>query len=113
MWKRILKKYAEKDPRIHYEILGGNRGIAGNTNAALSMAAGDFVILADHDDTIPPQAFYEVAKAINKHPDCDLLYSDEDKLDMDGKALFDPHFKPDFNPGSAYQCKLYLIIYLL
>ena len=51
------EKYAEKDPRIHYEILGGNRGIAGNTNGALSMAAGDFVILADHDDTIPPQAF--------------------------------------------------------
>ena len=62
------------------------------------MAKGEYVILADHDDTIPPQAFYEVAKAINKHPDCDVLYSDEDKLDMDGKALFDPHFKPDFNP---------------
>ena len=29
------------------------------------------------------------------------FYSDEDKLDMDGGALFDPHFKPDFNIGSA------------
>ena len=110
--EKVLKKYAEKDPRIHYEILGGNRGIAGNTNGALSMAAGDFVILADHDDTIPPQAFYEVAKAINKHPDCDVLYSDEDKLDMDGKALFDPHFKPDFNPDLLtsvnYICHLFL-----
>ena len=38
------------------------------------------------------------AKAINEHPDCDVIYSDEDKLDMDGGALFDPHFKPDFNP---------------
>ena len=111
--EKVLKKYAEKDPRIHYEILGGNRGIAGNTNAALSMAAGDFVILADHDDTIPPQAFYEVAKAINKHPDCDVLYSDEDKLDMDGKALFDPHFKPDFNPDLLtsvnYICHLFVV----
>ena len=111
--EKVLKKYAEKDPRIHYEILGGNRGIAGNTNGALSMAAGDFVILADHDDTIPPQAFYEVAKAINKHPDCDVLYSDEDKLDMDGKALFDPHFKPDFNPDLLtsvnYICHLFVV----
>ena len=111
--EKVLKKYAEKDPRIHYEILGGNRGIAGNTNAALSMAAGDFVILADHDDTIPPQAFYEVAKTINKHPDCDVLYSDEDKLDMDGKALFDPHFKPDFNPDLLnsvnYICHLFVV----
>ena len=111
--EKVLKKYAEKDPRIHYEILGGNRGIAGNTNGALSMAAGDFVILADHDDTIPPQAFYEVAKAINKHPDCDVLYSDEDKLDMDEKALFDPHFKPDFNPDLLtsvnYICHLFVV----
>ena len=71
------------------------------------------MILADHDDTIPPQAFYEVAKAINKHPDCDVLYSDEDKLDMDGKALFDPHFKPDFNPDLLtsvnYICHLFVV----
>ena len=59
------------------------------------MASGDFVILADHDDTLPEHAFYEVVKAVNEHPDCEVLYSDEDKLDMDGKALFDPHFKPD------------------
>ena len=66
------------------------------------------MILADHDDTIPAQALYEVAKAINGHPDCDVLYSDEDKLDMDGGALFDPHFKPDFNPDLLNQRQLYL-----
>ena len=111
--EKVLKKYAQKDSRIRYEILGGNRGISGNTNAALAMAKGEYVILADHDDTIPPQAFYEVAKAINKHPDCDVLYSDEDKLDMDGKALFDPHFKPDFNPDLLtsvnYICHLFVV----
>ena len=95
--ERVLKKYADRDRRVRYEILGSNRGISGNTNAALDMARGDFVILADHDDTLPPNAFYEVVKAINENPDCQVIYSDEDKLDMDGKALFDPHFKPDFN----------------
>ena len=48
-----------------------------------------------------------------KHPDCDVLYSDEDKLDMDGKALFDPHFKPDFNPDLLtsvnYICHLFVV----
>lgn len=111
--ERILKKYAEKDSRIRYEILGGNRGIAGNTNAALEMARGDYVILADHDDTLPPHAFYEVVKAINEHPGCRVIYSDEDKLDMDGKALFDPHFKPDFNPDLLtsvnYICHLFVV----
>ena len=36
------------------------------------------------------------------------FYSDEDKLDMDGGALFDPHFKPDFNPDLLDQRQLYL-----
>ncbi|MFQ9704691.1 MAG: glycosyltransferase [Enterocloster clostridioformis] len=53
----MLKKYADRDRRVRDEILGSNRGISGNTNAALDMARGDFVILADHDDTLPPNAF--------------------------------------------------------
>ena len=95
---RVMAEYTRKDSRFHVSELGDNLGISGNTNAALRMAKGDFIILADHDDTIPEHALYEVAKTINGHPDCDVIYSDEDKLDMDGGALFDPHFKPDFNP---------------
>lgn len=111
--ERVLKKYADRDKRFRYEILGGNRGISGNTNAALEMARGDFVVLADHDDTLTPDAFYQVVKAINENPGCDVIYSDEDKLDMDGKALFDPHFKPDFNPDLLtsvnYICHLFVV----
>lgn len=95
--ERILRRYAEKDRRFKYVILGENKGISGNTNAAIDMAVGDFIVLADHDDTLTPDALYECVKLINREPDCDVLYSDEDKLDMDGGALFDPHFKPDFN----------------
>lgn len=93
----VLSKYAQKDTRIKYCILGKNLGIAGNTNAALEMATGDFIVLADHDDTLTPDALYECVKAINENENIGVLYSDEDKLDMDGSALFDPHFKPDFN----------------
>lgn len=111
--EKILKKYAGMDERIRYEVLGENRGIAGNTNAALDMATGDFIVLADHDDRLTPDALYECAKAINENPSCDVLYSDEDKLDMDGGALFDPHFKPDFNPDLLtsvnYICHLFVV----
>ncbi|MCI8660882.1 MAG: glycosyltransferase family 2 protein [Lachnospiraceae bacterium] len=96
--ERVMSWYEKRDGRFHCQNLGENRGIAGNTNAALQMAKGDYIILADHDDTLPEYALYEVAAAIASHPECDMIYSDEDKLDMDGGALFDPHFKPDFNP---------------
>lgn len=111
--ERLLRRFAERDQRFKYVILGENKGIAGNTNAAMEMASGDFIVLADHDDTLPPHALYECVKAINKDPEYDVIYSDEDKLDMDGKALFDPHFKPDFNPDLLtsvnYICHLFVV----
>jgi len=111
--EKVLKKYAEKDSRIRYKILGENLGIAGNTNAAMDMATGDYIVLADHDDRVTPNALYECVKAINENPEIDVLYSDEDKLDMDGGALFDPHFKPDFNPDLLtsvnYICHLFVV----
>ena len=109
----VLRDYAARDSRIRYTVLGENRGIAGNTNAALALATGDFVVLCDHDDILPPEALFSFAEAIVKEPETDCLYSDEDKLDMDGGSLFDPHFKPDFNPdllGSVnYICHLFAV----
>ena len=111
--ENVLKKYAEKDARIRYQVLGENRGISGNTNAALEMAEGDFIVLADHDDRLTPNALFECAKKLNENENCDVLYSDEDKLDMDGDELFDPHFKPDFNPDLLtsvnYICHLFVV----
>ena len=93
----ILSRYAANDKRIKYCILGKNLGISGNTNAALEMATGDFIALADHDDTLTAGALYECVAVINQDENIDVLYSDEDKMSMAGGSLFDPHFKPDFN----------------
>lgn len=111
--EKVMKQYSEKDDRFRYCNLGENLGISGNTNAAIEMADGDYIVLADHDDTLPEHALFEVAAAVNDHPACDVIYSDEDKLDMDGGALFDPHFKPDFNPDLLtsvnYICHLFVV----
>ncbi len=95
--RRVVSKYAAKDPRFRYKKLDQNQGISENTNEAIAMAKGDYIVLADHDDAMTENALYECARAIKEHPECEVLYSDEDKMDMDGGALFDPHFKPDFN----------------
>lgn len=111
--ERVLKRYALKDDRIRYVILGENKKIAGNTNAAMDMAKGDFIVLADHDDTLAPNALFECVKAINGDPEIDVVYTDEDKLDADGEELFEPHFKPDFNPDLLtsvnYICHLLVV----
>ncbi|MFR3283650.1 MAG: glycosyltransferase [Clostridium fessum] len=60
--ERVLEQYAKKDSRFKYVILGENKGISGNTNAAMDMATGDYIVLADHDDKLTPDALYECAK---------------------------------------------------
>lgn len=84
------------DERIRYEYLKTNTGIAGNTNAALNMAKGDYIVFADHDDLLALEALYELALAISRAPETELIYTDEDLIDEDGNCVY-PHFKPDFN----------------
>lgn len=109
-----MAEYAAKDPeRFRLVSLGGNRGISGNTNAGLAAASGDYIALCDHDDELPPWALFEIVKAIAANPKAEFIYTDEDKIDFDGKALFEPHFKPDFDPellcSVNYICHLSVI----
>jgi len=93
----ILKEYAEQDSRVHFQKLPKNLGISGNTNAALSMTTGDYIAFLDHDDLLEEHALFEMVQWILKHPDTDMLYTDEDKVTFDTKTYFQPHFKPDFS----------------
>lgn len=88
---------AFNDSRIKYKFLESNQGISGNTNEALNMTTGDYIVLGDHDDTYTPDALYESVKAINENRDIELIYSDEDKIDDSTGKYFQPHFKPDMN----------------
>lgn len=110
--QEVLAEYAAADSRFRYETLAENLGIAENTNAAIRMATGDFIVLADHDDELEPQALYECVRAINAHPDVQVLYSDEDKVDFEDIYYFEPHFKTDFNPDLLrsvnYICHLFV-----
>ena len=111
--KQVLAEYTQRDSRIRVQELKENLGIAGNTNAALAMTEGEFAGILDHDDLLAPDALFEMAKMIRQgfHDedglaatvyredgnDYEMLYTDEDKVDMDGKTHFQPHLKPDFN----------------
>ncbi len=95
----ILKQASAGDERIQVRLLEKNSGIAGASNAALSMAVGDFVGLLDNDDTLAPDALSWVVETLQSEPDADCLYSDEDKITEQGKR-YDPFFKPDWSPDT-------------
>lgn len=100
---RVLKEYAASDDRIRVCTLEKNQGIAANTNAALTMAAGDYIGLLDHDDLLAPDALFEIAAAIGAYEKThgsrpEMLYTDEDKVSADLTEHFQPNLKPDFSP---------------
>lgn len=94
--EKVLEEYHNKDSRIIYKLLDSNKGIAGNTNAALELADGEITGLLDHDDTLEPDALYEVVKAFQDKL-VDAVYTDEDKILGPDWINVDPNFKPDYN----------------
>ena len=95
--KKILTEYQQLDERIRVVFREQNGHISEATNSALAIATGEFVALLDNDDELAINAFYEVVRVLNENPELDLIYSDEDKIDMDGNRS-DPAFKPDWSP---------------
>jgi GT2 family glycosyltransferase len=92
----VLRSHSNADPRIKLHFRNARGNISAASNTALEMATGDYVALFDHDDLLPPLALHWVVESINRHPDAQILYSDEDKIDEQGRR-FDPYFKSDFN----------------
>jgi GT2 family glycosyltransferase/2-polyprenyl-3-methyl-5-hydroxy-6-metoxy-1,4-benzoquinol methylase len=106
---QLLAKFSRSDQRIKVQTLTKNRGISGNSQVALEMAQGEFIALLDHDDTLSPNALYEMALLLNRHREADMVYSDEDKIDEQDQRS-NPFFKPDWSPdlfrSMMYTCHL-------
>jgi GT2 family glycosyltransferase len=100
--EEIVQKFCEsrQEKRIYYQRLKENLGISENTNAGLKAARGEWIGFLDHDDLLAPEAFYEITALINREPEVEVIYSDEDQVEETRQGLKHkkPHFKPDFSP---------------
>ena len=93
----MLAAAAARDPRIKVGRLERNGGISAATNAAVALATGEVIAFLDHDDLITPDCLAELALYYADHPEADVVYSDDDKIDMAGRR-YAPQFKPDWSP---------------
>ena len=96
--KKELLEYLQnlEDPQIKIRYMAKNSNISAASNEALKLATGEYIVLMDNDDELTPDALYEVAKVIDEQ-NAEFIYSDEDKIDMDGRYS-EPHYKADFAP---------------
>lgn len=110
--REILERFCARDERVKVTLRAQRGGISRACNAAWELAKGDFVCFLDHDDTLAPHALANVCEALNRDPEADLLYSDEDKIDQRSRR-FEPFFKPDWSPdlllSENYICHLLVL----
>ncbi|WP_420450863.1 glycosyltransferase [Ilumatobacter sp.] len=93
----LLAAWVAVDPRRRLITRAVNGGIAAATNDGIDAATGDVVAICDHDDVIDPDAVYAVLDHLGRHPDHDVVYSDERTIDAEGRVIAEYH-KPDHSP---------------
>jgi len=98
-----LQRHVAQDSRIRLVRRSANGHISAATNSALDMAQGQWCAFMDHDDQLHRHALARMFLAVGEHPQAAFLFSDEDKIDANGRRS-SPHFKPGFNPDLLLAC---------
>jgi len=101
----LLEKYVLEDARIKIDFREQTNYLAEASNRMLCFARGEWTTFLNQGDILSEYALFQIAKAINKHPDVRLIYSDEDKIDENGKRTA-PCFKCDWNKDMFYSHNL-------
>jgi len=94
--REYVDQISSADGRIVVKYRTQRGNISANSNSALELASGEFVVLLDHDDELHPAALQQVVARINSDPGALLIYTDEDKMDYLGRRS-SPAFKPEFD----------------
>lgn len=90
---KLLGKSYSQEKRIHY-ITAEEIGCL---NTAFARAAGDYVMEIGQEDMLAPDALFEIVKLWDSIRNVDIIYTDEDSVDVTGKIFTDPLLKPDYN----------------
>lgn len=96
--REVIKEFAGRDKRVKFIFRDENGHISKASNSALELATGSYVGFLDHDDTLWPNALFEVVVKLNENREAEFLYSDEEKLTFNGQTHEDPYFKPNWSP---------------
>jgi len=88
----ILRRYAERDPRIGLTSRP-NAGLVPTLNEMLARARGEFIARMDADNVALPERFARELSYLRSHPECLAVGSAVDWIDPDG-ALLKRHVPP-------------------
>lgn len=90
---------AEVDPRIRVAV-GPTKEFCATLNAAAHDPKATHLACLPAHSQLAPEALLLLAEQLHAHPDTELIYTDEDRIDATGRRSH-PVFKPAWSPALA------------
>ena len=81
----LLGRWTAADERVWVLTRPTNGHISLATNSAAELASGEWLVFLDHDDELSPDALAELVLHVAEHPEHDVVYSDDDQVDKEGR----------------------------
>lgn len=94
---RLFEEFPGIDDRIRVLRHDESQNLCQTINDAAAMAEGEYLALLEPDAVLSKDAVASVIRLLRDHPETDIIYSDEDLIDAEGRRS-EPWFKPDFSP---------------
>ena len=91
----FMLRGSQKDPRVKFSAQDIEIGSCSIADLAPG-TNGQFIGAINGSDSLPSHALFEFVSELNRDPKLDIIYSDEDKIDSQGRRRL-PWFKTDFN----------------
>jgi glycosyltransferase involved in cell wall biosynthesis len=86
--RELIRRYAEKDSRIRWWRNPVNLGLAGNFNACLRAARGQYIKYVLQDDKLlAPLAIWKMAEILDQHPAVSLVGSASEVIDGQSQLI--------------------------
>lgn len=83
----IVREYQARAPRLRYVRTEDRRTIYAAWNLGAAAASGRYLTNANSDDRHHPEALERLARALDDHPDVDLVYADTVWTPIENEAL--------------------------
>ena len=90
--QEVLKEYASKDDRVTIYLNDDNKGYIKNFEFLLEKSTANYVAFSDHDDIWYENKIEECIKTL-KENDADLVYSDCNQIDENGKIINESYLR--------------------
>lgn len=108
--RKVLKNLT--DPRIKLHLKDHNTGIGDAYKIGVSLASGQFLLILDHDDTIPYGSLIKRIESLDQEPSSNVAFGMVSYMNEDGVIYKQPSFPFTYHSGTLSSLRVLLSVFI-